>query len=98
MGARVATVVPFMPAAQASRSDAFIMPGVGAADLARTVVFAAGQWSSGQATGEGSSTGASASPMTARFSLIDGNTLLTTREDSAGTAEFTVYVVEFPAP
>lgn len=69
--------------------------GLAAVDPTRTLVFAGGQWSNGQATGEGAADGGSDfSDVLAQFYLASPTELVATRASARESARWTAYVVE----
>ncbi|MFQ5921694.1 MAG: LamG-like jellyroll fold domain-containing protein [Anaerolineales bacterium] len=72
---------------------------VSSVDLGRSVVFAGGQHTAGQAIGEGSyALNDILGAMVGRHTLTSPTNLLVTRDDTNGSARWTSYVVQFPAP
>jgi hypothetical protein len=69
---------------------------INAVDTSKTIVFAGGQWTNGQAIGEGSfQTDDTIGTMTGRHALISSTNLQVTRDNTGGTARWTSYVVQF---
>jgi hypothetical protein len=93
MGTSVRQLTQPLAAGTASVS----IPLAPAVDASRTVVFAGGQWASGQALGEGRYAGGEFfSEVRARAALAeDGTSVTLTRDTSNASARFTLYVVQF---
>ena len=88
-GTTVEQVQPAMAATVATDNV-----GILSVDLGRSVVFAGGQHTAGQAIGEGSYAGNDIlGAMVGRHTLTTSANLLVTRDDTNGSARWTSYVV-----
>lgn len=95
--------VEFVDGATVQQITTAMAAGVGTAnvaidavDLSRTVVVGGGQWTAGQATGEGSyNTNDVIGAMVGRHKLTSTTNLQVERDNTQGTARWTSYVVQF---
>jgi hypothetical protein len=95
--------IEFTDASTVQQIDVSMAAGVGTAnsaitsvDTGRTIVFAGGQWTSGQAMGETTYAGDDVIGVAVGgHELTSATNLLVTRDDINGTADWTSFVVEF---